>query len=73
MTDHHSKPAISFGGSYRLVDFVLSNLVNSGIDSIYLLTQYKPESLIWHMQDKKNMPIGVTWEHWKPMLLHIKT
>lgn len=51
LTDNHAKPAISFGGSYRLVDFVLSNLVNSGIDSIYLLAQYKPESLIWHIQD----------------------
>ena len=51
LTDNHAKPAISFGGSYRLVDFVLSNLVNSGIDSIYLLAQHKPESLIWHIQD----------------------
>lgn len=51
LTDNHAKPAISFGGSYRLVDFVLSNLVNSGIDSIYLLAQYKPESLIEHIQD----------------------
>ncbi len=51
LTDNHAKPAISFGGSYRLVDFVLSNLVNSGIDSIYLLAQYRPESLIWHIQD----------------------
>ena len=51
LTDNHAKPAISFGGSYRLVDFALSNLVNSGIDSIYLLTQYKPESLAWHVQD----------------------
>ncbi len=45
----HSKPALPFGGGFRIVDFVLSNLVNSGIDSIYLLAQYKPESLIKHI------------------------
>lgn len=50
LTINHSKPALPFGGSFRIVDFVLSNLVNSGIDSIYLLAQYKPESLIEHIQ-----------------------
>jgi len=55
LTDKHSKPAIPFGGSYRLVDFVLSNMVNSGINSIYLLAQYKPESLIWHIHDNWNL------------------
>ncbi|MBI1173746.1 MAG: NTP transferase domain-containing protein [Sideroxydans sp.] len=48
LTFNHAKPSIVFGG-YRLVDFVLSNLVNSGIESIYLLAQYKPESLIEHI------------------------
>lgn len=46
-----AKPAVLFGGSYRLVDFALSNLVNSGISSIYLLAQHKPESLMSHIQD----------------------
>jgi glucose-1-phosphate adenylyltransferase len=41
LTDLRCKPAIPFGGRYRLVDFVLSNLVNSQIFSIYLLVQYK--------------------------------
>ena len=50
LTINHAKPALPFGGSFRIVDFVLSNLVNSGIDSIYLLAQYKPESLIKHIQ-----------------------
>lgn len=49
LTLAHAKPALPFGGSFRLVDFVLSNLVNSGIDSIYVLAQYKPESLIKHI------------------------
>lgn len=49
LTMTHAKPALPFGGSFRLIDFVLSNLVNSGIASIYLLAQYKPESLIDHV------------------------
>ncbi|MEJ2644191.1 MAG: glucose-1-phosphate adenylyltransferase [Gammaproteobacteria bacterium] len=48
LTAERCKPAVPFGGRYRLVDFVLSNLVNSGIRSIYLLVQYKPQSLIEH-------------------------
>ena len=52
LTQDQAKPAvpIGLGGQVRLVDFVLSNLVNSGIRSIYLLAQYKPESLIEHVQ-----------------------
>jgi glucose-1-phosphate adenylyltransferase len=50
LTDFRSKPAVPFGGRYRIVDFVLSNLVNSHIYSIYLLVQYKSESLIEHVR-----------------------
>ena len=42
LTAEHAKPAIPFAGGHRIVDFVLSNLVNSGITSIYVLAQYKP-------------------------------
>ena len=49
LTMMHAKPALSFGGGLRLVDFVLSNLVNSGIDCIYVLAQYQPDSLIKHI------------------------
>ena len=49
LTMTHTKPALPFGGNFRLIDFVLSNLVNSEIASIYLLAQYKPESLIDHV------------------------
>src|SRR3970282_2091199 len=49
LTLSHAKPALPFGGNYRLVDFVLSNLVNSGIGSIYLIAQYKQDSLIRHV------------------------
>jgi glucose-1-phosphate adenylyltransferase len=44
------KPATPFGGKFRIVDFVLSNCVNSGIRQIYLMTQYKGQSLIQHVQ-----------------------
>jgi glucose-1-phosphate adenylyltransferase len=50
LTTHRSKPAVPFGGRYRLVDFVISNLVNSGIGSIYVLVQYKSQSLIEHLR-----------------------
>lgn len=50
LTNERCKPAVPFGGRYRLVDFVLSNLVNSDIRSIYLLVQYKPQSLIEHVR-----------------------
>ncbi len=50
LTEHRTKPAVPFGGIYRLIDFVLSNLVNSGIHQIYVLTQYKAQSLLRHLQ-----------------------
>lgn len=50
LTAFRSKPAVPFGGRYRIVDFVLSNLVNSHIFSIYLLVQYKSQSLIEHIR-----------------------
>lgn len=50
LTSFRSKPSVPFGGRYRIVDFVLSNLVNSHIYSIYLLVQYKSQSLIEHVR-----------------------
>lgn len=50
LTAEHAKPALPFANGYRIVDFVLSNLVNSKISTIYLLAQYKPESLMRHIQ-----------------------
>ena len=50
LTEHRSKPSVPFGGRYRIVDFVLSNLVNSKIFAIYLLVQYKSQSLIEHIR-----------------------
>jgi len=50
LTEHRCKPATPFGGKFRIVDFVLSNCVNSGIRQIAILTQYKAQSLIQHVQ-----------------------
>ncbi len=51
LTKDRSKPAVPFGGKYRIVDFVLSNLVNSGVYSTYVLTQFKSQSLLQHLRD----------------------
>src|SRR6185437_9893481 len=53
LTDDRAKPAVPFGGAYRLVDFALSNLANSSIRKICVLTQYKSHSLDRH--------ISTTW------------
>jgi len=50
LTRDRAKPAVPFGGRYRIVDFVLSNMHNSGIRAIYVLTQYKAQSLVEHVQ-----------------------
>ena len=51
LTKERAKPAVPFGGKYRIIDFVLSNLINSGIYSIYVLTQFKSQSLLQHLSD----------------------
>ena len=51
LTKERAKPAVLFGGKYRIVDFVLSNLINSGIYSIYVLIQFKSQSLLQHLSD----------------------
>jgi len=56
LTAEHAKPALQFANGYRIVDFVLSNLVNSKISTIYVLAQYKPESLMRH--------IAQAWAPW---------
>ncbi|HEY3698920.1 MAG TPA: glucose-1-phosphate adenylyltransferase [Spongiibacteraceae bacterium] len=50
LTDWRAKPAVPFGGKFRIIDFPLSNCVNSGIRQVGVLTQYKAHSLIRHIQ-----------------------
>ena len=51
LTRDRAKPAVPFGGKYRIIDFVLSNLINSGIYAIYVLVQWRSQSLIEHLKD----------------------
>ena len=56
MTKVMAKPAVSFGGKYRIIDFALSNCSNSGIDTVGILTQFKPQALNAHIG------IGSPWD-----------
>lgn len=56
LTEVRSKPAVPFGGKYRIIDFVLSNFVNSDITSLYVLVQYRSQSLIEHL--RKSWQLG---------------
>jgi glucose-1-phosphate adenylyltransferase len=51
LTREHSKPALPFGGSYRIIDVSLSNCINSGLRKVYILTQHKALSLNRHLRD----------------------
>jgi len=51
LTKERAKPAVPFGGKYRIIDFVLSNLINSGIYSVYVLTQFRSQSLLQHLSE----------------------
>ena len=55
LTKWRAKPAVPFGGKYRIIDFTLSNCVNSGLRRIGVLTQYKSHSLIRHLQRSWNV------------------
>lgn len=55
LTDFRSKPSVPFGGKYRIIDFALSNCLNSGLRKIYVLTQYKSDSLNRHIYEAWNI------------------
>lgn len=56
LTSKMAKPAVAFGGKYRIIDFPLSNCINSGIDTVGVLTQYQPLKLNTHIG------IGIPWD-----------
>jgi len=58
LTKARSKPAVPFAGKHRIIDFVLSNFINSGIYAVYLLVQYKSQSLIEHSRATWRWRIG---------------
>ncbi len=51
LTEERAKPAVPFGGKYRIIDFVLSNFINSEIYSIYVLMQFRSQSLLQHLSE----------------------
>jgi glucose-1-phosphate adenylyltransferase len=51
LTERRAKPSVSFGGKYKIIDFVLSNLFNSGLKKVYILTQYRAYSLNRHIRE----------------------
>ncbi|MGK9367800.1 glucose-1-phosphate adenylyltransferase [Melioribacter sp. Ez-97] len=55
LTKDRTKPSVSFGGKYRIIDFTLSNCLNSGFRKIYVLTQYKSDSLNRHLYEAWNI------------------
>ena len=55
LTEFRSKPSVPFGGKYRIIDFALSNCLNSGLRKIYVLTQYKSDSLTQHLYEAWNI------------------
>ncbi len=55
LTMERTKPSVPFGGKYRIIDFALSNCLNSGLRKIYLLTQYKSDSLSRHIYEAWNI------------------
>lgn len=55
LTGFRSKPSVPFGGKYRIIDFALSNCLNSGLRKIYVLTQYKSDSLTQHIYEAWNI------------------
>src|SRR5688572_13776351 len=63
LTDWRCKPAVPFGGKYRIIDFTLSNCVNSGVRRIGVATQYKSHSLIRHLQRGWSFLDGRIEEH----------
>ena len=56
LTSKVAKPAVAFGGKYRIIDFPLSNCINSGVDTVGVLTQYQPLRLNTHIS------IGIPWD-----------
>jgi glucose-1-phosphate adenylyltransferase len=63
LTDWRCKPAVPFGGKYRIIDFTLSNCINSGVRRIGIATQYKSQSLIRHLQRGWSFLDGRIGEH----------
>ena len=67
LTSERTKPAVPFGGNYRIIDFVLSNFVNSGFMKIFVLTQFKSHSLLQHMREGWRVSSGIVKQFIDPV------
>jgi len=73
LTAVRTKPAVPFGGNYRIIDFVLSNFVNSGLLKIFVLTQFKSHSLMQHLREGWRMPSGIAKQFIDPVPAQMRT
>src|SRR5512147_1480313 len=73
LTMRRAKPSVAFGGKYKIIDFALSNLFNSGIRKVYILTQYQAYSLNKHIKESwaKWAGIGEFYDTISPETTHI--
>ncbi len=62
LSEHRAKPAVPFAGKYRIIDFTLTNCVYSGFFRIYMLTQYRPRSLVDHVGVGKPWDLDRKWD-----------
>src|SRR5262245_3410270 len=67
LTEHRAKPAVPFGGQYRIIDFTLSNCLNSGLRKVAILIQYKSHSLDRHIRMGWNIRDAELGEHLAPV------
>lgn len=72
LTESRTKPAVPFGGSYRLIDFALNNFVNADLMRIYVLTQFKSQSLFYHLKKGWNIN-GITDRFIDPIPAQMRT
>ncbi len=72
LTANRSKPAVPFGGSYRLIDFALNNFINADIVKIYVLTQFKSQSLYSHLKQGWHIS-GITNRFIDPIPAQMRT
>jgi ADP-glucose pyrophosphorylase len=61
LSKRRAKPGVPFGGTYRIVDFALTNCMHSGIDRVGILTQYRPGSLLEHIGSTPTVLLFAAW------------